>query len=118
MPIRSLSPEILSAALVGLEIQKRQLDSTIAEIRAMLKGRRPVAAEPSVEPHARPKRGMSAAGRKRIGDAQRKRWAASKALSRKSAPTKSGAKVARKSSVRKKKMTASSAEPVAEATVA
>jgi hypothetical protein len=72
-----LTPEIITAAITGFEAQKVRLDAQIAELRAMLSGG-------SAESTARPepakgnRRKMSAAARKRIGDAQRRRWAASK----------------------------------------
>ena len=73
MPIK-LTPEIISAAILGFEEQKRQIDSRILELRAMLSAG-PV--EAAVTPLApKRKRGrMSAAGRARIAEAQRKRWA-------------------------------------------
>jgi|SRR6266481_3896784 len=76
MPARKLNAEILNAAIQGFEVQKGRIDAQIAEIRQMLavgRTERGIAAEPQ-----RRKRKMSAAARKRIGDAQRKRWAESK----------------------------------------
>jgi mono/diheme cytochrome c family protein len=76
MPTPKFTKEIISAALEGFEAQRLRLDTQIAELRQMLKG----GAEDSSATSA-PKRGrrkMSAAARRRIGDAQRKRWAASK----------------------------------------
>jgi len=66
-----------STAIVGFERQKLRLNAQIAELRGMLPGGRtePAAAP---EPTKGQRRKMSAAARKRIGDAQRKRWAASK----------------------------------------
>jgi hypothetical protein len=73
MPISNLTPELLAAALQGLEAQRARLDAHIAEVRRML-GARPQ--KPAPPPAARkPKRKMSAAGRKRIAEATRKRWA-------------------------------------------
>jgi hypothetical protein len=77
MPAPKLTTEILIAAIEGFEAQKLRIDAQIAELRTMLSGDRP---EPAPTPKA-PKgkrRKMSAAARKRIGDAQRKRWAESK----------------------------------------
>jgi hypothetical protein len=73
-----LSPEIIAAAIEGFEIQKLRLDSQISELRAMLNGAQPQAA---AEIQKSPRRKMSAAGRKRIAEAQRKRWAAVKGVS-------------------------------------
>ena len=80
MPTRNLTPQVINAAILGFEEQKRHIDTQIAELRAMLPGGR---SEPAATPEA-PKgkrRKLSAAARKRIGDAQRKRWAESKAPS-------------------------------------
>ena len=77
MPTKTLTPEILTAAIEGFEQQKLRIDAQIAELRVMLSGGR---TEPAATPEV-PKgkrRKLSAAARKRIGDAQRKRWAASK----------------------------------------
>ena len=75
----TLSKEIINAAIYGFEEQRRKLDEQIAELRGMLSGNGSSGATPSAEPTARKKRGMSAAGRKAIAEAQRKRWAAAKA---------------------------------------
>jgi hypothetical protein len=74
MPTK-LDNEILAAAIEGFEAQKKRLDEQIAEIRQLLHGgARPA---PASEP-ARKKRTMSAAGRKAVAEAQRKRWAAAR----------------------------------------
>ena len=71
-----LTPEIIAAAIEGFEAQKIRIDARIAELRATVNGGA-AAAETAQEPPR--KRGkMSAAVRKRIADAQRKRWAESK----------------------------------------
>ena len=77
MPTQKLTAEILTAAIEGFESQKRRIDVQIAELRTLLDGSRtePVAA---VEAPKVRRRKLSAAARKRIGDAQRKRWAESK----------------------------------------
>ena len=71
-----LNPEIIAAAIEGFENQKNRLDAQISELRAMLNGRRTESA--AAEPPKRKRRRISAAGRKRIAEAQRKRWAATK----------------------------------------
>jgi hypothetical protein len=78
MPTQKLTPEILTAAILGMEVQKEKLDAKIAELRSLLTGgSAETAATP--EPSRKSKRRkMSAAGRKAIAEAQRKRWAASK----------------------------------------
>ena len=77
MPTQQLTPEIITAAIQGFEVQKQHIDSKIAELRAMLSGG---PTEPTVtpEPTKRKRRKISAAGRARIAEAQRKRWAESK----------------------------------------
>ena len=71
-----LTQGIIDAAIEGFENQKRRIDAQIAELRAMLPGAN---TESTSEPIAnRPRRKMSAAGRKAVADAQRKRWATSK----------------------------------------
>lgn len=75
MPTK-LNTEILNAAIEGFEAQKSRIDARIAEIRQMLNdGRTETAAAPE-QPKRRRK--LSAAARKRIGEAQRKRWAESR----------------------------------------
>ena len=69
-----LTKEIIDAAILGFEEQKSRIDAQIAELHAMLSP-----AEPASEPAKPPRRKMSAAGRRAIAEAQRKRWAAKKA---------------------------------------
>jgi len=75
MPTK-LDNDILAAAIEGFEAQKKRLDAQIAEIRRLMTGGH---AEPAAtaEP-GRKRRKVSAAGRKRMAEAQRKRWAAKK----------------------------------------
>jgi hypothetical protein len=68
-----LNPELLTAALAGLEAQRQQIDSRIAEVRRMLGSR--AAATARATPASSQKRVMSAAAKARIAEAQRKRWA-------------------------------------------
>jgi len=74
----TLSPEVLQAALEGLELQRSHLDEQIAWLRARLgakrRGRPPKAAREAAKA-ARKKRTLSAAARKKISAAQKKRWA-------------------------------------------
>ena len=84
MSTHKLTVEILNAAIEGFESQKRRIDVQIAELRAMLHGGSTAAAAPEGPKGKRRK--MSAAARKRIGDAQRKRWAESKKTSSPVAP--------------------------------
>jgi hypothetical protein len=90
--VMNLSQEVLTAALDGLQAQLAKLDSQIAEVRrllgAPLRGRRPKPGNetkggsdsPSGYAPARKKRRkLSAAARKRMADAQKRRWAAVRA---------------------------------------
>jgi len=76
---------LLTAAVEGLELQKQRIDEQITQVRAMLGIRprgRPRKSAPSAtafSPRPVSRRGtMSAAGRRRIALAQKKRWAAYK----------------------------------------
>jgi hypothetical protein len=80
MPTQKLTNEIITAAILGFEEQKRHINTQIAELRGMQTGASAgTAAAP--EPPKPKRRKMSAAGKKAIAEAQRKRWAASKAES-------------------------------------
>jgi hypothetical protein len=78
MPTHKLTNEIIIAAITGFEAQKAGIDLQIADLQAMLDGDR---FEPAAMPKTPKRRRMSATARKRIGDAQRKRWAESKGQS-------------------------------------
>jgi len=80
MPTPKLTNEIITAAIQGFEFQKTSIDGKVAELRAMLPGG-PGESAATPEPTKRRPRKMSAAARARIGEAQRKRWAASKVQS-------------------------------------
>ena len=75
----ALNPEILQAAIEGLELQRTRLDELIAQVRARLgkrgPGRPPKAAKKASTKPTKKKRTISAAGRKRIAAAAKKRWA-------------------------------------------
>jgi hypothetical protein len=85
MPPYKLTLEIITAAIVGFEQQRLRIDEQIAALRAMLPGGR-------VEPVATPevpkgkRRRFSAAARKRMKEAQQKRWAKIRGESEPSAP--------------------------------
>jgi peptidoglycan hydrolase CwlO-like protein len=77
------SPEILEAALQGLESQRQKLEEQIAQVRSLLGrrvGRPPRTASQSEQVHAANgdgrKRSLSEEARKRIAAAQKRRWAA------------------------------------------
>jgi hypothetical protein len=78
MPTPKLTTEILTAAILGMEAQKEKLDAKIAELRSLLTGGSAETPAAAQEPAKRKRRKMSAAGRKAIAEAQRKRWAESK----------------------------------------
>ena len=84
MPTK-LTDEIITAAIEGFESEKAQIGAQIAELRQMLSGR-PAKTVVTPAPAKRKRRGISAAGRARIAEAQRKRWAESKKAPEPSAP--------------------------------
>ena len=84
MPTHKLTPEVINAAILGFESQKLRIDAQIAGLRAMPTGT-PTATAAAEAPKGK-RRKMNAAARKRIGDAQRKRWAESKKESAPSSP--------------------------------
>jgi len=61
--------------LVGYQVEKQKIDARIAEIQAQLGGKAVRVPSAVVEKKAGAKRILSAAARKRIARAQRKRWA-------------------------------------------
>jgi hypothetical protein len=69
---------LLQAALVGYEQQKQRIEQSIADLRRRLgiPGVGPFKSVQAVP--VRKKHRISAEGRKRIAEAQRKRWAAAK----------------------------------------
>jgi hypothetical protein len=71
--VRQLTTEILDAALENLTSKRHEIDEQIAEIKRLLGGRRNGAS--AVSEPARPKHRISAAGRRAIAAAQRRRWA-------------------------------------------
>src|ERR1035437_6230217 len=73
MPTQKLTPEIINAAILGFESQKTKIDIKIAELKAMLPGGPAVTATPEAAPRKRKK--FSAAARKRMKEAQQRRWA-------------------------------------------
>jgi len=69
-----LTPEIIHADIEGFEHQRTSIDAKIAELRAMLTGGSPeIAATPEAAPSKRKK--FSAAARRRMKEAQQRRWA-------------------------------------------
>src|ERR1022692_3850140 len=106
MPTHKLTPDLINAAVEGFEQQKRRIDAQIAELRQMLTGT-PTATAATPEVPRGKRRKMSAAARKRIGDAQRKRWAESK---------KTSSPVAPETAKPKRKLSAAGKKAIADAT--
>ncbi len=77
MPTPRLTPELIAAAIEGYESQRTRIDANIRELRAMLPGNR-TDGTPAATAPIRKRRPLSSAARKRIAEAQRKRWAAIK----------------------------------------
>jgi hypothetical protein len=79
MALTTSDPAFLSAALEGLVMQKSRIEAQIAEVKRLLgHGKAAPVAAAQAEAPAKTKGGrrkMSAAARKRIADAQKKRWA-------------------------------------------
>lgn len=111
MPTQKLTTEILAAAIEGFEAQKRRIDEQIAQLRQMLDSGRTEPAGTTEAPRGN-RRKMSAAARKRISDAQKKRWAASKRPSE----TPSRAAAASETPKRKRKISAAGKRAIAAAT--
>jgi hypothetical protein len=95
---KRISPELLEAALAGLEQQRAEVDRNIAEVKKLLRsGRSSPGAEAQEAPARRPRRKMTATAKKRIAEAQRKRWAAFRAQEAAAKrPRKKGRKRAKK----------------------
>ena len=70
-----LTNAVIDAAIEGFEQQKRRIDEQISELREIRLGS---PAQRATVPAKQTRRKMSAAGRRAIAEAQRKRWAASK----------------------------------------
>jgi hypothetical protein len=71
--MKHIDQSTLEMALVGYEAERQKIEAAIAAIRKQVDGH---AAAPAVDGAHRPKRNMSAAARRSIAAAQRKRWAA------------------------------------------
>ena len=84
-----MDASLLQAALEGLEQQKRDLDQKITTVQTMLGVRKAAAGPPPAG--AKRKRILSRAARKRISDAQKRRWALTKAKAAAKAARSAGA---------------------------
>ena len=71
---KQLTPEIVSAAIVGFEQQKLHIDAQIAELRSLLTGGHAEAATTLEAPITKRKK-FSAASRRTMAMAQKARWA-------------------------------------------
>jgi len=78
MSTNHIDPATLQAALIGYQLEKESIEGKIAEIRKQLGRRASTQADGASAPGRRKKRTLSAAARKRIAAAQRKRWRAYK----------------------------------------
>jgi hypothetical protein len=103
--------DFLAAALVGYEQQRVEIEKKIAELRRQLGGLRVSATAGGAvstdggPPAIRKRRQMSGAGRKRIAEAQRKRWAAArKATNQHLVPAAKPAKKRKISAAARKRM--------------
>ena len=89
--------EFLAAALVGFEHQRSGIEEKMAELRRRIGG----GAAPA-KAQATQKRTMNAAARRRIGAAQRKRWAAVKKAQVEKVPSKAAKKRTMSAAARKR----------------
>jgi hypothetical protein len=71
-----MDSSLLTAALAGYEVQLQKINDAIAEIQGQLGHRSGKSSARAVAGAPKGRRKMSAAARKRIADAQKKRWAA------------------------------------------
>ena len=70
-------PTFLTAALEGLEFQKRRIEEQIQQVRKLLRQKDGADGHPAalaLPSSSRGRRTLSPEGRKRIGAAQKKRW--------------------------------------------
>jgi len=110
MPAPKLTNEIISAAILGFEGQKRQIDDQIAELRAMLSG---VPAETAATPEdgiPGKRKKFSASSRRKMAAAQKARWAKLKG----EAPTPE-ATASTPAATKRRKMSASARKAIGEA---
>jgi|ERR1035441_8563569 hypothetical protein len=84
MPTK-LTNEIINAALLGFEAQKRHIDTQIAELKIILSGG-PAESAATPEAPTRKRKKFSAASRRKMAMAQKARWAKIKGESEPTAP--------------------------------
>ena len=85
---KQLDSSIMAMALVGYEAEIQRIEAAMAEIRSRLGNRSTRSAVRVGDGVPKARRTMSAAARKRIAYAQKKRWAAFHAKNQKTAPAK------------------------------
>jgi hypothetical protein len=109
---QKLTPEIITAAIDGLESRKVRIDEQIADLRGMLDGNRTEATieVPEAATHTRKK--FSAASRRKMALAQKARWAKLKGESEPTEPAAAPAAPKRK----RRKISAAGRKAIAEAT--
>jgi hypothetical protein len=73
---KQIDASVLEMALVGYNAELHKIEANMTAIRKQLGVRANGAMAPTTTDGKKPKRGMSAAGRKSIAEAQKKRWAA------------------------------------------
>lgn len=70
---------LLELALKGLQLERRQIDEEIADIRRRLSGDGiPASAKPQVAKPAQAKSRLTAAGRRKLSEVMKRRWAVKK----------------------------------------
>jgi hypothetical protein len=72
---KTLTPQIALAAIAGLELQKTQIDSQIADLRSLLDGDRTESTATPSEAGTRKRKKFSLASRRKMAAAQKARWA-------------------------------------------
>jgi len=82
--MKNIDRSTLEMALIGYEAERQKIEAAMAAIRKQVDGH---SAGPAVNGPGGPKRVMSAAARRRIAAAQRKRWAAFHADTKETAKT-------------------------------
>ena len=105
-----LTPDIVAAAIFGLEHKKHELEIQINELRQMLGGHPKGAASTDTDAPTRKRKKFSAAARRKMAAAQKARWAAIKGES------ESASKIAPKPAKRKRKMSAAGRKAISIAT--
>lgn len=84
---RTLTNEIIDAAIEGFEAQKRRIDAQIADLRSMRDGGSSLPRTPATTP--REKRKLSPEAIRRIREGQQRRWAKVRGEATPSAPSAS-----------------------------